>query len=53
MSGYLDQNEGVAHCVGDSEYLQKPFSRDLLVYRVGAALRGDSVTAPAAESIVA
>jgi signal transduction histidine kinase/ActR/RegA family two-component response regulator len=53
MSGYLDQNEGGVQCVGNSEYLQKPFSRDLLVYRVGAALRGDSVTAPAAESIVA
>jgi signal transduction histidine kinase len=44
MSGYLDQNDSGEHSV-DSEFLQKPFTRDLLVNRVGAALRGGSVTA--------
>jgi CheY-like chemotaxis protein len=54
MSGYLDQDASSEHSVGDSEYLQKPFSRDLLVHRVGAALRnGSSVTAMAGQSIVA
>ena len=51
MSGYLDQSESSKHSVGDSEYLQKPFSRDVLVHRVGAALRGDAVTVHVAEAI--
>jgi signal transduction histidine kinase/ActR/RegA family two-component response regulator len=51
MSGYLDQSESSEHSVGDSEYLQKPFSRDLLVHRVGSALRGDAVTVHVAEEI--
>jgi signal transduction histidine kinase len=43
MSGYLDEDESCQHAVRDSEYLQKPFSRELLVHRVGEALRGFSV----------
>lgn len=43
MSGYLDEDGSCEHAVRDSDYLQKPFSRDLLVHRVSDALRGFSV----------
>ncbi|HEY6443867.1 MAG TPA: ATP-binding protein [Candidatus Acidoferrales bacterium] len=41
MSGYLGE-EGSEEFVKDSEYLQKPFSRDSLLHRAGAVLNESS-----------
>ncbi|MDR3721105.1 MAG: ATP-binding protein [Candidatus Acidoferrales bacterium] len=47
MSGYLEQNEGGEDFTGSATFLQKPFSKDVLVRQVGAALRGESSSVPA------
>ncbi len=46
MSGYLGE-EGSAEFVQDSQYLQKPFSRDSLLHRAGVVLNESSSTASA------
>ena len=43
MSGYLDEDSTCQNAVSNADYLQKPFSRDLLVHRVCEALRDFSV----------
>jgi two-component system cell cycle sensor histidine kinase/response regulator CckA len=47
MSGYLEQNEGGEDFTGSATFLQKPFSKDVLVRQVGAALRGETSSVPA------
>jgi signal transduction histidine kinase/ActR/RegA family two-component response regulator len=47
MSGYLEQNEGGEDFTGTAAFLQKPFSKDVLVRQVGAALRGEASSVPA------
>jgi signal transduction histidine kinase/ActR/RegA family two-component response regulator len=47
MSGYLEQNEGGEDFTGSATFLQKPFSKDVLVRQVGAALHGESSSVPA------
>jgi CheY-like chemotaxis protein len=47
MSGYLEQNEGGEDFTGSATFLQKPFSKDILVRQVGAALRGETSSVPA------
>ncbi|MGB6667806.1 MAG: ATP-binding protein [Candidatus Acidiferrum sp.] len=42
MSGYLEYNRGNEDFLQDGFFLQKPFSRDLLVHRVGEALKSHS-----------
>jgi signal transduction histidine kinase/ActR/RegA family two-component response regulator len=42
MSGYLEQNEGGEDFTGSAAFLQKPFSKDVLVRQVGAALHGET-----------
>lgn len=39
MSGYLEYNGGNEDFLDDGFFLQKPFSRDTLVHKVGEALR--------------
>jgi CheY-like chemotaxis protein len=46
MSGYLGE-EGSEEFVEDSEYLQKPFSRDSLLHRAGVILNESSLMAGA------
>ena len=47
MSGYLEQSEGGEDFTGAATFLQKPFSKDLLVRQVNAALTGETANAPA------
>jgi two-component system, cell cycle sensor histidine kinase and response regulator CckA len=47
MSGYLEQNEGGEDFTGSAAFLQKPFSKDMLVRQVGAAVQGEASTASA------
>jgi signal transduction histidine kinase/ActR/RegA family two-component response regulator len=47
MSGYLEQNEGGEDFTGSAAFLQKPFSKDVLVRQVGAALQGEASTVSA------
>ncbi len=47
MSGYLEQNEGGEDFTGSAAFLQKPFSKDILVRHVGAALQGEGSTVSA------
>src|SRR6266581_1786073 len=42
MSGYLEYNRGNEDFLDEGFFLQKPFSRDTLVYKVGEALRNNS-----------
>jgi signal transduction histidine kinase/CheY-like chemotaxis protein len=42
MSGYLEYNRGNDDFLEDGFFLQKPFSRDTLVLKVGEALRNNS-----------
>jgi len=42
MSGYLEYNRGNEDFLEEGFFLQKPFSRDTLVRKVGEALRNDS-----------
>ena len=42
MSGYLEYNRGNEDFMDDGFFLQKPFSRDTLVCKVGEALRNKS-----------
>jgi DNA-binding NtrC family response regulator len=42
MSGYLEYNRGNDDFLEDGLFLQKPFSRDTLVLKVGDALRNSS-----------
>jgi signal transduction histidine kinase/ActR/RegA family two-component response regulator len=44
MSGYLGE-EGSDEFLKDSEYLQKPFSRDMLLHRAGVSLSESAVLA--------
>ncbi len=41
MSGYLEYNRGNEDFLEDGFFLQKPFSRDTLVHKVGEALRNN------------
>jgi signal transduction histidine kinase/ActR/RegA family two-component response regulator len=47
MSGYLEQNEGGEDFTGSAAFLQKPFSKDVLVRQVGTALHGETSTVSA------
>ena len=47
MSGYLEQNQGGEDFQGHATFLQKPFSRDVLVRQVAAALQGEESTVAA------
>ncbi len=47
MSGYLEQNEGGEDFTGNAAFLQKPFSKDVLVRQVTATLAGEVSNAPA------
>jgi two-component system cell cycle sensor histidine kinase/response regulator CckA len=47
MSGYLEQNQGGEDFTGTATFLQKPFSKDVLVRQVGAALQGEPSTVSA------
>jgi signal transduction histidine kinase/ActR/RegA family two-component response regulator len=47
MSGYLEQHEGGEDFSGSAAFLQKPFSKDILVRQVGAALQGEASTVSA------
>ncbi len=47
MSGYLEQNEGGEDFTGSAAFLQKPFSKDVLVRQVGAALHDETSTVSA------
>jgi signal transduction histidine kinase/ActR/RegA family two-component response regulator len=42
MSGYLEQNEGGEDFTGSAAFLQKPFSKDLLVRQVSQAIHGEA-----------
>ena len=42
MSGYLEYNRGNDDFLDEGFFLQKPFSRDTLVLKVGEALRNSS-----------
>ncbi len=46
MSGYLEQHDG-EDFTGSASFLQKPFSKDILVRQVNAALTGAASNAPA------
>jgi signal transduction histidine kinase/ActR/RegA family two-component response regulator len=41
MTGYLEQNDGGAEFLQDAFFLQKPFSREVLVRQLGEALRSE------------
>ena len=47
MSGYLEQSEGGEDFTGTAAFLQKPFSKDILIRQVNAALTGATANAPA------
>jgi hypothetical protein len=42
MSGYLEYNRGNEDFLEEGFFLQKPFSRDTLVRKVGEALRNNA-----------
>jgi two-component SAPR family response regulator len=42
MSGYLEYNRGNEDFLEEGFFLQKPFSRDTLVHKVGEALRNNA-----------
>jgi len=42
MSGYLEYNRGNDDFLEEGFFLQKPFSRETHVHKVGEALRNDS-----------
>jgi DNA-binding NtrC family response regulator len=44
MSGYLEYNRGNEDFLEEGFFLQKPFSRDTLVHKVGEALRNSKRT---------
>jgi signal transduction histidine kinase/ActR/RegA family two-component response regulator len=52
MSGYLDQSEESAEFLEKAFFLQKPFSRDMLLRKVGDALRSKSSIQPATQGLV-
>jgi FixJ family two-component response regulator len=41
MSGYLEYNRGNEDFLEEGFFLQKPFSHDTLVHKVGEALRNN------------
>jgi signal transduction histidine kinase/ActR/RegA family two-component response regulator len=47
MSGYLEQNDNGEDFTGNAAFLQKPFSKDVLVRQVAATLAGEVSHAPA------
>jgi signal transduction histidine kinase/ActR/RegA family two-component response regulator len=47
MSGYLEQNDGGEDFTGTASFLQKPFSKDVLVRQVNTALTTESSHATA------
>src|ERR1700722_15471615 len=47
MSGYLEQTNGGEDFTGSASFLQKPFSKDVLVRQVSASLAGETSRAPA------
>jgi signal transduction histidine kinase/ActR/RegA family two-component response regulator len=47
ISGYLEQNDGGEDFTGSASFLQKPFSKDVLVRQVTAALTSEASNAPA------
>ena len=47
MSGYLEQTDGGEDFTGSASFLQKPFSKDVLVRQVSASLAGETSRAPA------
>jgi signal transduction histidine kinase/CheY-like chemotaxis protein len=47
MSGYLEQTDGGEDFTGSASFLQKPFSKDVLVRQVSASLAGETFRAPA------
>jgi two-component system, cell cycle sensor histidine kinase and response regulator CckA len=47
MSGYLEQSDGGEDFTGSASFLQKPFSKDVLVRQVSASLAGEALHAPA------
>jgi signal transduction histidine kinase/ActR/RegA family two-component response regulator len=47
MSGYLEQTDGGEDFTGSASFLQKPFSKDVLVRHVSASLAGETSRAPA------
>jgi len=47
MSGYLEQTDGGEDFTGNASFLQKPFSKDVLVRQVSASLAGETSRAPA------
>jgi FixJ family two-component response regulator len=42
MSGYLEYNRGNEDFLEEGFFLQKPFSRETLVHKVGEALRNNT-----------
>jgi len=46
MSGYLEYNRGNEDFLEEGFFLQKPFSREMLVHRVGEALKNGSKARP-------
>jgi signal transduction histidine kinase/ActR/RegA family two-component response regulator len=47
MSGYLEQHDGGEEFAGSASFLQKPFSKDVLVRQISAALTTETSQAPA------
>jgi two-component system cell cycle sensor histidine kinase/response regulator CckA len=47
MSGYLEQNDNGEDFTGNAAFLQKPFSKDVLVRQVAATLAGEVSNATA------
>jgi signal transduction histidine kinase/CheY-like chemotaxis protein len=47
MSGYLERTDGGEDFTGSASFLQKPFSKDVLVRQVSASLAGETSRAPA------
>ncbi|HVS74816.1 MAG TPA: ATP-binding protein, partial [Candidatus Acidoferrales bacterium] len=51
MSGYIEQNEDCRRLLEESFYLQKPFSRDMLLRLVSQALRNKPLAHPIAQTV--
>jgi signal transduction histidine kinase/CheY-like chemotaxis protein len=51
MSGYIEQNEDSRRLLEESFYLQKPFSRDMLLRLVSQALRNKPLAHPIAQTV--
>jgi signal transduction histidine kinase/ActR/RegA family two-component response regulator len=51
MSGYIEQNEDSRELLEESFYLQKPFSRDMLLRLVSEALRTKPSAHPIAQTV--